>query len=257
MRLPSAPLSRRTCLGSLSLLGWAPLTASAAEDTVLYSYHLKPPYLDLTRKEGLYYELADLLSLRVPGLRCRVEYLPRRRLEADLVAGRLRGAILGVHPTWFRDAERSRYLWTPPVMRDADVVVSRHDHPVAYTGPDSLVGVRMALPRGYYYAGIEELVQAGRIPREESESDETALMMLSLGRADATVITRRTLYTLLARRPGLRGRFHVAPKPHDEYERHILVPHDQPALHKQLSEGVALLARDPAWQGRLQEQSLR
>ena len=247
--------NRRHTLGALAALS---LPARASPDVVLYSYHLKPPYLEhLGRRQGLYFELADLLSLKVPGMRFRTEYVPRRRLEADLIAGRLTGVVVGVHPSWFKDSDRSHYLWTPALMRDADVVVSRHEKPISYTGPESLLGVRMALPRGYYYFGVDELVRAGRISREDSESEETALMMLTLGRAEATIITRRTLYTLLARRPGLRGRLHVASQPHDDYERFILVPKDQPALHKALSEAVLQLAKDPAWQGRLVERSVR
>jgi len=245
------PVARRLFLSSLAL---TPVLAQASEEVKLYAYHLKVPYMDhLGRQEGLYFDLAELLTLRIPGLRFRTQYLPRRRLEADLQAGRLDGLVIGVHPTWFKDKERTRYLWSPPLMRDADVVVSRHDKPVAYSGPESLAGLRLALPRGYYYFGVDELVQEGRIQREDSESEETALMMLSLGRADATITTRRTLYVLLSRRPGLRGQFHVAAQPHDEFERYILIPPHKAHLHKPVSEALLLLARDPAWQYRLQE----
>ncbi len=244
------PCPRRLFLSTLTL----PLLAQAAEEVTLYAYHLKVPYMHhLGHQEGLYFDLAELLTLRIPGLRFRVQYLPRRRLEADLVAGRLNGLVVGVHPSWFKDKERTHYLWSPPLMRDADVVVSRHDKPISYSGPESLVGLRVALPRGYYYFGVDELVREGRIHREDSESEETALIMLSLGRADATITTRRTLYALLAQRPGLRGKFHVAAQPHDEYERFILIPPGQAHLHKPVSEAVLQLARDPAWQNRLLE----
>lgn len=244
------------------LLQWsalAPLlaeasSASATQELLLYAYHLKPPFMnDLGRRDGLYYDFAELLSLRAPALSFRVEYLPRRRLDQELAAGRLDGLVLGVHPAWFRDRERKLYLWTPPFMRDADVIVSLHERPIAYVGPESLAGLRLALPRGYYYAGVNELVDQGRAQRYDSESEETALMMLSLGRADASIITRRTLYALLARRPGLRGRFHVAAQAHDEFERHLLLPRSFAAFHQSVSEAVAVVARDPAWQTRLLE----
>lgn len=244
------PDRRRRALLALA----APLPLRAADELTLYAYHLKPPYMsDLARRQGLYFDLAELLSLRAPRLRFRTEYLPRRRLDQELAAGRLGGLVLGVHPSWFKDSERKLYLWTPAFMRDADVVVSRHEQPVSYIGAESLAGLRMALPRGDYYAGIDELVRAGRIQRTDSESEETALMMMSLGRADASIVTRRTLYALIAERPGLRGRFHVAAQPHDEFERHILVPRELAALHQPVSEALLQLVRDPAWQTRLLE----
>lgn len=261
VRMSSLPCSRRTSLRECLAAGLGlalachPKAGSASVQTLpLYAYHLKPPFLsDLQRREGLYYEFAEMLSLRTPGLRFRTEYLPRRRLDQELDAGRLDGLVLGVHPTWFRDPERRIHLWSPPFMHDADVVISRQERPVIYTGPASLAGLRLALPRGYYYAGINELVAEGRALRFDSESEETALMMLSLERADASVITRRTLYALLARRPGLRGRFFIAELAHDEFDRHLLIPRRFADLHVTINNAVAALARDPAWLTRLQE----
>jgi len=255
MRQPSRPLlHRRRCLQLLATLPVGVQAATPGESVRLFAYHLKPPFLNnLATRDGLYFDFAELLSLRAPGLRFHTEYLPRRRLDQELAAGRLDGLVLGVHPTWFRDHERKLYLWSPPFMRDADVVVSRHEKPITYSGPESLIGMHLALPRGYYYLGVDELVRSGAIHRVDSESEETALMMMSLGRADASIITRRTLYALLAKRPGLRGKFHVAAQAHDEFDRHILVPRELAALHKPVSDAGALLVRDPAWQTRLLE----
>jgi polar amino acid transport system substrate-binding protein len=246
-------LARRPLLAG-ALLAPAAVWAQGTREITLYAYHLKPPYLlDPAASEGLYVDFASLLTLRAPGLRFRVRYLPRRRIDQELAAGRLDGLVLGVHPSWFRDSERRLYLWSPPFMSDADIVVSRHEKPIPYVGPESLAGLRLALPRGYYYAGVNELIAEGRAQREESESEETALMMLSLGRADASILTRRTLYALLERRPGLRDRFHVAAQAHDEYERHVLLPREFAPLQRSVNEAVSLLVRDPAWQSRLLE----
>jgi len=249
-------LGRRRLLiaGGLSLLARG---GHANSEVVLYAYHLKPPYLeDLEHRQGLYFELAELLGLRTPGIRFRTEYLPRRRLEADLEGGRLHGLVIGVNPVWFKDAQRSRYLWSAAFMHDTDVVVSLHKQPVLYNGPDSLAGLNIALPRGYYYYGVDELVQAGKARRTDCEGEESALMMMVLGRVQATIITRRTLYAFLARRPGLRGQFHVALQPHDEYERFILVPQEFAEVLKPLNDALHVLARDPGWQARLQERTL-
>lgn len=78
-------------------------------------------------------------------------------------------------------------------------------------------------------------------------------MMLSLERADASVITRRTLYALLARRPGLRGRFYIAEQAHDEFDRHLLIPRRFAEFQRVINDAVTALARDPAWQTRLLE----
>lgn len=234
-------------LAGMVWLGGVPL--AAADDIVLYAYHLKPPYLiDRDRQAGLYYDLARYLNEHVPGHTFKTVYLPRKRLETELESGRLHGLVIGVHPSWFRDAARIRYLWSPPFMHDEDVVVSRLSDPVQYDGPESLAGKQLGLSFGYYYFGIDELVKTGRIARDDAVSEEASLDKLYRKRIDATIITRRTFDYMLRQRSEWQQQFYVARKPHDAYERMILIPRELSFAAPGISHALAAIMQDPAWQ---------
>ncbi|MCG2585051.1 ABC transporter substrate-binding protein [Massilia sp. TS11] len=229
------------------LLAWPGL--AAADEIILYAYHLKPPYIvDRDKQTGLYFDLAAYLNERVSAHSFKTVYLPRRRLEHDLETGRLNGLVVGVHPAWFKDESRTRYLWSPPFVHDEDVVVSNSGSPLPYAGPESLVGKSVGLSMGYYYFGIDELVRAGRIKRDEAISEEVSLDKLRLKRIDATVVTRRTYDYLLRHRPEWRKEFFVSKKPHDEFDRLILVPKEYGFVMQDLNAALGPILHDPQWQ---------
>jgi polar amino acid transport system substrate-binding protein len=231
----------------LALFLLAPATAAGAE-IILYAYHLKPPYLvDREKQTGLYYDLARYLNDRIASHTFKTVYLPRRRLEHDLEVGRLHGLVVGVNPAWFKDETRARHLWTPPFLRDEDVVVSQAEQVVEYEGPESLVGRTVGLSMGYYYFGIDELVRGGRIQRDDAVNEESSLDKLARRRIDAAVVTQRTLDYLLRQRPEWKGKFHVARKPHDQFDRMILVPKEFAYLLPDLNAALGPIGHDPAW----------
>ena len=228
--------------------GWA-----AATEVILYAYHLKPPYIvDREKGVGLYYDLARYLNEHVPGYTFRTVYLPRRRLEHDLELGRLNGLVVGVNPNWFKDEARTRYMWTPPILHDDDIVVSLKTRPVKYEGPESLVGKHVGLAMGYYYFGVDELVRANRVRRDDAISEEASLEKLLRERVDAAIVTRRTLDFLLRRHPDWQGRFYVAHTPHDSFDRMVLVPKEFGYLMPDLNAALGPILHDPEWQGMVQ-----
>jgi polar amino acid transport system substrate-binding protein len=225
-----------------------PCATARASEFVLYAYHLKPPYIiDRDKQLGLYYDLARFLNERIPGHSFRTVYLPRRRLEHELQLGRLNGLVIGVNPAWFKDETRSRYLWSPPFLRDQDVVVSLAAAPVAYEGPESLVGKHVGLSMGYYYYGVDELVRAGRLTRDDAINEEVSLDKLALRRVDAIIVTRRTLDFLGRHRADWRRQFHVARKAHDEFDRMILIPRELAAIVPELAFVLGPIMNDPDW----------
>lgn len=238
----------------LLLVLWAlgALLPARAEDVVLYAYHLKPPYIvDEAQRKGLYYDLAQELSKRVRGYTFRTEYLPRLRLERDLEKGTLKGLVVGVNPAWFKDLAHTRFLWSPPFMHDTDVVVSTPQHPLAYEGPQSLVGKKVGLSRGYYYFGVDELVADARVLRDDADGEEANLTKLLLGRVDAVIVTQRTLDYLQSHHSDWHNAFFVAPKPHDAYDRMVLIPREFAAVAAPLAAALGQLQQDARWRSRL------
>jgi polar amino acid transport system substrate-binding protein len=226
---------------------------TARADTVtLYAYHLKPPYItDPEKGTGLYFELARRLNQLQSQHHYRTVFLPRKRLESLLEQEQLDGLVLGVNPHWFDDAARHRYAWSSPWIKDRDIVISRSDHPVAYTQPESLLGKRVGLSIGYYYVGLSELADKGQLQRDNSPNETVTLDKLMQGRVDAMVITQRTLNALHKSHPEYAGKVHIASVPHDVFERYILIPKAQQAILPALNLGLAKLADDPQWQALL------
>ena len=240
----------RTVLLCLLVLLLAP-TAVAVGPTgavVLYAYHLKPPFItDLERRQGLYFDFADYANRKLGRTALWLEYEPRRRLERTVFSPGFDGAVIGVSPIWFKDKDEILFLWTPSLMHDRDEVVSRRRQPVDYTGPRSVDGKIFGAATGYYYFGIDELVKKGKIRREDTVSEQQNLRKLLLGRLDFAIVSRSTLDYLM-RQPGQANRFHISPKPHDDYDRRILIALSRPELLAELKPLMEAMPSDPEWQ---------
>ena len=232
-----------------ALAGAARAAAPAPPAEVLvYDYHLKPPFLlDAEAREGLDVDIAAWLNRKAGPFRFKVVHMPRNRLNAMIEAGRLDGLIIGVDQLWFHDTPGQAYLWSPPYMRDADVVVSPRDRPVAYAGPDSLRGLRIGFPTGFYYLGISELADRGLLAREESATEESNLQKLELGRIDATIVSRSTLDYLRRSHSGWARTFFVAREPEESFQRRFLIPRSRPEVHAWLGKVLRGLEKDPQW----------
>ncbi|WP_269532444.1 ABC transporter substrate-binding protein [Chitinimonas sp. BJYL2] len=222
-------------------------TAQAAV-VVLYTYHIKPPYIvDADKEVGLYYDLASWLNKRTRKHHFKVEPMPRKRLDAELEAEKLDGLVIGVNPVWFKDKARTRYLWTQAFMSDIDLVVSRREKPIPYSGPESLTNLRIGLPAGYYYFGVDELVKAGKVIRDDAANEGANLQKLASGRVDAIIVSRPTLDYFIRQQPAWQTRFSIADIPHDAFDRHILIPKTLGHLLPELNAALANLGRDPEW----------
>lgn len=168
---------------------------------VLYTYDDKPPYYlhDETsgepRTSGLYVDLARLLNSHQQEVEFQVTFLPRRRLQRSLENETLDGAVIGVNPQWFNDVQRTRYLWSVPFMRDKEVFVVRKGAEFAYRSPSDLVGKTLALPRGYYFWGISEMVADGKISAQETVGDVNSVRMLLSNRVNATILSGQLRWT--------------------------------------------------------------
>lgn len=235
---------------ALVCLPWLPGSApAAADEIILYAYHLKPPYIiDRAKQVGLYYDVARYLNERIASHTFKTVYLPRKRLETQLEMGQLHGMVIGVHPTWFKDGDRTRYLWSPPFMHDEDIVVSRASEPVNYEQPESLVGKHVGLSFGYYYYGVDELVKAGKVERDDAINEEITLDKLVHKRVDAAIVTRSTYDYMLRQRSEWQKLFYIARKPHDAFERMILMPREFGAAAPGVAVALTLIMQDPAWQ---------
>lgn len=242
------------------LLSWGAAARAAPPELVLYTYHDKPPYNlrahDDRVTAGIYADFAAFLNEHQQALHVSIEFMPRKRLEHALSASKLEGGIVGVHPLWFGDAERSKYLWTRPFMHDTDVVVVRVGVDLAYKKPADLIGRTVALPRGLYFFGITELGREGKIKIEETSSDLQNLKMVRAGRADATITSAPTLRYLTQSDESLARGVRALTVPHDRFERFVLLPPGQQAVQAVIDRVLAEPRWRKAWDDQLRRQGV-
>lgn len=245
----------RRAFGWAAAAGFASLaslssSAFAAGTVSIYTYHNHPPFV-LEAGKGLSYDLADYLNRRSKGNPTfRIEVVTRPQLDKLLAAPDFNGVVAWIAPEWMKDKDRTTYLWTGALMDDANVILSSAKARVDYKDPASLKGKNFGGIAGHKYAGIDDLVAAGAIKREDAEKERNNLRKLDAGRIDATLLPRSTANYLLTEM-GLGSKVYVAPTVQSSYQRMILVPKKSPELQKLLNEAVAEMPRDSGWQGTL------
>lgn len=250
-------MSGRLRIGFWMAAAWA--CAAAGEgaparraEVVFYAYHDKVPYCVRETTDagetysGIYADLVRYLNERQDACRIRLEHLPRVRLERELELDTLDGAVVGVHPVWFRDADQTRFLWTSPFMRDEDVVVVRRGQAFAYAHPRDLAGRRLSLPRGLYFWGVTEMARDGELDVEFTDREVQNLQKVALGRADATITSVLTLAQLGAEH-SLGAQLERLPEPHDRYDRRLLIPHRLANIHAILAPLLEKAMEDETW----------
>lgn len=248
MHFSRRAFGRAAAVGFVSLLSLA--SAHAAAPVPIYTYHNHPPFV-LEAGKGLSYELADYLNRKTGGNPAfRVEVVTRAQLDKVLAAPDFAGVVAWVAPAWLKDKDKTTYLWTSGVMEDANVILSNANSRIEYKDPASLKGKQFGGIAGHNYAGIDELVAAGAIKREDAEKERNNLRKLEAGRIDATLLPRSTASYLLDEMQ-LGSKLYVAPTAQSSYTRQLMVARKAPELQKVLGEAVTQMAKDPAWQATL------
>ena len=214
----------------------------------VYVYHLKPPFIvNNAQKIGLYFDFSDYLNTKNERYHFETVFVPRKRIETMLASKKFNGILLGVSPIWFGDKSETKYLWTTSFFQDQDEVVSITDVAFEYTGPKSITGKVFGGVRGFYYFGIDELVNSGEISRYNTIGEYELLQMLLLERVDVGIVSRSTL-NFLYKEKNWKNQFYLSKKPHDKYQRRILVPKYNKAIFDEISPIIDNLKHDPAWQ---------
>ena len=225
-------------------------SAFAAGAVTIYTYHNHPPFV-LEAGKGLSYDLADVLTRKSKGAATfKIEVVTRAQLDKLLATPDFSGVVAWVSPEWVKDKDKTTYLWTAGVMDDANVILSSAKAKVDYKDPASLKGKQFGGIAGHKYAGIDDLVAAGAVKREDAEKERNNLRKLEAGRIDATLLPRSTANYLL-KEMELVSKLYIAPTPQSSYTRQILVPKRSPELQKLLNEALADMGKDGGWQATL------
>lgn len=226
---------------------WLLLSVPALGETIrLYDYHQHPPF-NTGGEAGLSHELVKYLNEKLEGEpRIELWLVNRARLALEMSDPDFDGLVVWVNPAWVGDPQRERYLWTFPVMRDTNELISSIDKPITYRGPDSLKGLVFGGVEGYRYQGIDEAAAGGELVRHDAKKVKINLDLLVRGRIDVTLVPGSAL-AFFTHVPAYEGKLFVSPFPQSSYTRHILVPRSRADLHARLNDIAEQMDRDPRW----------
>ena len=226
---------------------WLLLSVPALGETIrLYDYHQHPPF-NTGGEAGLSHELVKYLNEKLGGEpRIELWLVNRARLALEMSDPDFDGLVVWVNPAWVGDPQRERYLWTFPVMRDTNELISSIDKPITYRGPDSLKGLVFGGVEGDRYQGIDEAAAGGELVRHDAKKVKINLDLLVRGRIDVTLVPGSAL-AFFTHVPAYEGKLFVSPFPQSSYTRHILVPRSRADLHARLNDIAEQMDRDPRW----------
>jgi polar amino acid transport system substrate-binding protein len=109
------------------------------------------------------------------------------------------------------------------------------------------IGLRVGLVLGYYYFGVSEMAASGKLSRDDASSEDHNFKKLLANRIDVAIISRSNHDFVMKHQPELVGKFFISSKPHDQYERRIMIPLSMPKVHQALSTIVSRMHSDPIW----------
>ncbi|MFQ2078248.1 substrate-binding periplasmic protein [Aeromonas veronii] len=226
---------------------WLLLSVPALGETIrLYDYHQHPPF-NTGVDAGLSRELVKYLNEKLGGEpRIELWLVNRARLALEMADPDFDGLVVWVNPAWVGDPHRERYLWTFPVMRDTNELVSNIYNPVTYRGPDSLKGLVFGGVEGYRYQGIDDAAGCGELVRQDAKKVKTNLELLVRGRIDVTLVSGSSLGFFIDAQH-YQGKLFISPFPQSSYTRHILLPKSRAELHATLNDIAEQMDRDPRW----------
>ena len=232
----------------ISLFTTFPLLADEKALIAIYTYHLKPPLItDVNTKKGLYFDFTNRLNSLSEKYQFETIFVPRKRIDRMLENNNLDGILLGVNPLWFNDTDETKFLWTSRIFTDRDEVISLASHAIEYSDKNALKGKVFGGVRGFYYYGINELVSKNEITRVDTVREEDLFTMLLNHRINSAIVSRST-FDFLVKYNNWQGKFYLSKKPHDIFDRRILVPKANAELYQHIEPLIETLQFDKSWQ---------
>lgn len=180
-------------------------------------------------------------------------FYPRKRLDKFLEK-KSTLIIPWVHPNYFSDKTKTKYLWSDEIAKDESYFISLNSNKFEYSGIESFKGKRFSATLGHNYADMESEIASGNLYREDAPSLENSVNKLLSGRRnlDFAVIDRSTLAALGKNNSFKINDFYISKKPRaPAFSRHILIPKDRPDLLKFINSSIKTLASDPEWNSNL------
>ncbi|WP_168171531.1 transporter substrate-binding domain-containing protein [Lacimicrobium sp. SS2-24] len=228
------------------------LLGSCAVDTrpvvILYTYHSDPPFYLPGENNDLSREWVRRFNQWQQRIKLELVHIERSALNR-IVDNGAPYIILWANPLWF-DFRDNALRASAPIFWDADIVVSHPNHPVEYHTPSDLTGLRLGTRDGFFYKGLNPLIDSEQLTRIDTEQDSDNYVRLHQGDIDAFIMTRASLLYWRTHQPQL-NELSVAAMPHDAYSRHVLVSEGYRRWLPLFNAFISDCAASSQWQSQL------
>ena len=215
----------------------------------IYSYQNMPPFI-VGSKKGLTYELAEYLNEKLKGEYHFVVFrLPRNRADRLIEKG-AKGLIPWTSPAWHGDPDETKYKWTAGYTSDSNCIISPISQPFEYNGPGSMKGKTMGGLIGYFYLGLDDLVQKGEFKRVDVSNVRENITRLTTNRINTALVTESTARYLVSEL-NLKDKIHFSNKRHQEFNYQMMSISNEDALNNKLATITKDMMQDRSWQDRL------
>ncbi|MFT7775074.1 substrate-binding periplasmic protein [Roseateles sp.] len=227
-----------------------PIAAQSAEIEVdAFNTYSVPPFI-ATAGRGLDMELVDYLNRKLQGsYRFKLSVLPRERLLKRHLnpPQQFVGLALFMAPQFVDDVAQQRFLWSPSLFDDQNMLIFRGAQRGRVQRLDDLKGLRFGGVLGYRYEGFDGMVAAGSLVKETAGSAQASLRQVCLGRVDFTQMSR-VMFEALAAESGCADRLVLQPLPHSSpFGRRIMMGRADTELAARVSEIVEQMPCDREW----------
>lgn len=230
------------------LLCGCQVSQTVSPQVVIYTYHSDPPFFLPDQPTDLSRAWVDRFNQWQSKIQLRVEHIERGVLNQRIEEGNPY-LILWANPLFFISWD-PMLLSSDTIFWDADILVSRKQQPIDYHRPPDLIGYRLGGRRGFYYKGLNELSDEGKLTRIDADNDNQNYERLLRQEVDLFIMQRSAWYYW--RSNGLdETLLYVASEPHDGYSRHVLASAEYAELLRLINEFIAVSRQDAMWRAQL------
>lgn len=228
-------------------LGIALAGATVSAQTVpAYNTYQSVPF-QVGGDGGLAKDLVDYLNNKLQGkYTLDLQQMPRKALNDKVLPdSNFDGVVLFLAPPFVGDAKQEKYLWSSPIMTDHNLIVSRAEAAVEYTGPESLNEHKFAGIIGNFYSDLQSIDRSADTTAELSN-----LKNLSRGRIDVTLIADSIFsyyLTTNSKRRYKLDKMHVSSSDHASFDRYLFTSGKNSGLANALKPITASMKTDPRW----------
>ena len=216
------------CVFSAS--SWSLSANDSKQNIDIFFYHDKPPLvIDKQLATGQYFDVVSCLNNQSSEYSFNAAYVPKPRIEQMIKTSGLEALVLGVHPNWFKDKHKEKYLWSNVILTDQDEFVSLTTSPFHYNDDSSFNGKVVGGVRGFFYKGINTAVKQKTLTRVDTINEKALLYMLLTKRIDFAIVSRSALIHYNKDKE-FTNKFHLSTVPHESFTRHIMLTLQQTKL---------------------------